>query len=168
MKKTFAIALGLVLAIFPVIASATTKAAPKQQTVEGMVAIPAYYPDGTCYPGLARRAALASNGAVNGVSGYWFDVDPATWGKRFSLKATGGQGYLDLDVYFYFDFGDIDPTTSPPTMSFANRDTNGEAGIVPQTAEKAIVCMFADVSQSQPLGAAASFKYTAVAKAKRS
>ncbi|HVF53629.1 MAG TPA: hypothetical protein VNC78_08485 [Actinomycetota bacterium] len=158
MRRMFsAVGLATVVALVPL----ASQAAQTGQRVEGSVAISATYPDGTCYPGLARRLAIASNGAINGVTGYVFDIDSATWNKRFVLEPTGGQGTVDLDITFYYDFGDLDPSTSPANRTYADRNTAGEKGLVPRTAEKAIVCMFADGGMTPPGGVAATFTYKA-------
>jgi hypothetical protein len=138
---------------------APTTAAPKQQTVEGAIALRAPFTDlASCYAGLQRRVAVVTQENVNGVVGYHFDVDKATAGKPFVLEVTGGQQNPDLDITFYTEFGTVEQATdsayAPTNVSFEDRGPGGEAGIVPKGGfEKAIVCMFD--------GYGASFKYTA-------
>ena len=138
---------------------APTAAAPKQQTVEGSIAMRAPFTDlASCYAGLHRRTAVVTQENVNGVVGYHFDLDPVTYGKKFKLEVTGGQGDVDLDIIFYPEFGTLEQATdtgyAPPTVTFGDRKPGGEKGVVPKEGfEKAIVCMFD--------GYGASFKYTA-------
>lgn len=136
-----------------------TSAAPKQQTVEGSIAMRAPFQDlASCYAGLHRRVAVVTQENVNGVVGFHFDVDQSTAGKPFLLEVTGGQQNPDLDITFYTEFGTIDQATdtgyAPTNVAFGDRAPGGEAGIVPKGGfKKAIVCMFD--------GYGASFKYTA-------
>ena len=138
---------------------APTTAAPKQQVVEGTVAMRAPFTDlSSCYAGLHRRTAVVTQENVNGVVGFHFDVDQATAGKPFVLEVTGGQQNPDLDITFYTEFGTVEQATdtayAPANISFEDRAPGGEAGIVPKDGfKKAIVCMFD--------GYGASFKYTA-------
>lgn len=157
MKKLIAaLSAGFVLAALVV---APTSAAPKQQTVEGSIAMRAPFTDlAACYAGLHRRVAVMTMENVNGVVGYHFDVDQATAGKPFVLEVTGGQQNPDLDITFYTEFGTVEQATdtayAPTNVGFEDRAPGGEAGIVPKGGfEKAIVCMFD--------GYGASFKYTA-------
>ena len=98
-------------------------------------------PDG-CYSGVHRRIAVLSQGQVNGVVGFDFDVDPGTWNKKFRL--TPGSA-VDIDITFYDGFGTVeqaaDRTYAPYNLGFETRDTNGETGIVPPNTSKVIVCM---------------------------
>src|SRR3712207_4087953 len=80
--------------------------APKQQKVEGTIALPAPFVSTaeqlkSCYSGLHRRLSTPTGGAsspANGVFGYRFEIDPATWNKPFKLEATGGEGTVDFDI----------------------------------------------------------------------
>ncbi len=160
MKKVIALGLAALVAGSLVPASATA-GKPKQQKVEGKIAMMAPYAGSglaTCYAGLHRRIAILSQEQVNGVVGYHFDVEPATIGKPFVLEVTGGQGGVDLDITFYTEFGTpeqaTDPSYAPPNYSFEERAAGGESGIIPKGDwTKAIVCMHT--------GAGASFTYTA-------
>lgn len=50
----------------------------------------------------ARR--MWSLGAGNGIAGYAFDIDRATWGKRFKLRSDASLfPDVDLDITFYYD-----------------------------------------------------------------
>lgn len=137
------------------------------QTVEGSVPLPAPYTDDTgCYAGLHRRGSIVTSGAANEVIGYEFDVDKGTWNTPFVMEITGGQGTVDLDIYFYTEFGTMDDVAgdplnagSPYTVSFNTRDSVGESGTVPPDMTKVIVCMMAG-------GAEATFTYTAGAGVK--
>lgn len=150
-----AAALMLIAASFGGAASA----APKQQTVEGSVAMMAPFPADltSCYSGLHRRLAVVTQEQVNGVVGFHFDVDPATAKKPFKLEVTGGQGAVDLDISFYTEFGTVEQATdtayAPANVAFEEREPGGEAGIVPEGMTKAIVCMYD--------GQASTFTYTA-------
>ncbi len=148
---------------------AASAAAPKQQTVEGDIAMMApFYGDtfATCYSGLHRRTAVVSQENNNGIVGYSFDVDPATIGKPFVLEVTGGQGDVDMDILYYYEFGTIDDVISDPqaagapvSYGFQTREPGGESGIVPKgDYTKAIVCVYGG---QQGAGAAATFDYTA-------
>jgi hypothetical protein len=163
MRKLVVVALAGVLAASALPASA----GGKQQVVEGSIALPAPYTDDTgCFAGVHRRVQAAAQGLANGVFGYNFPVDKATWNKNFVLDVTAGQGDVDLDITFYLgplttlqdiidQQGDAAP---PPSISFATRAPGGEAGKVPALAENVIICIYAG---QQGAGAAASFTYTA-------
>ena len=165
MKKVAALALGGLVAASLV--PNATAAAPKQQKLSGSIAIPAPYTNNTgCYAGLQRRVAILSQERVNGVIGYHFDLDPATIGKPFVLEPTGGQGHVDLDIYFYTKFGTVDDVAGDPlnagapvTVSFNTREVGGESGVIPKgDFTKVIVCMYGG---DQGAGAGATFDYVA-------
>lgn len=135
----------------------------KKQVEQGRVPLPApFTSDEGCFAGAHRRFAIMTQEASKqGPIGYHFDVDPATWNKNFVLEATGGQGSVDMDIYFYEKFGtpeDVvgDPAAagSPYTVSYNTREEGGEVGKVPPTMTRVIVCMMAG-------GADATFTYTA-------
>ncbi len=159
MKKVITLGLAALVAGSLVPASATA-GKPKQQKVEGKIAMMAPYAGSglaTCYAGLHRRTAILSQERVNGVVGYHFDVEPATIGKPFVLEVTGGQGGVDLDITFYTEFGTVEQATdtayAPSNYGYETRAAGGEAGTVPEGMTKAIVCMHT--------GAGATFTYTA-------
>ena len=148
MKKIIALVAAslVVAALVPGIATAGGKAA--RQEVEGNIALQAPPADRTdnpngCFSGVHRRIAVLTQEHVNGVVGFHFDVDPATWNKKFRLSAvTAG---IDIDITFYTEFGTVeqaaDHTFAPATVTFEERNTDGEFGIVPKDMTKAIVCM---------------------------
>ncbi len=166
MKKLIALVAAsmAVAALVPGTAAAGKKKGASQ-VVTGHIAIQAPPSDATnnpngCYSGVHRRIAVVSQGQVNGVVGFHFDLDPATWNKKFRLVPdTAG---VDIDITFYTDFGTTEQATdtayAPYTVGFEERDTDGEAGIVPPDMTKVIVCMKA--------GANADFTYTAGAGVK--
>ena len=165
MKKILVLAItGLMAAT---IATSAT-AAPKQQSVEGTIALPAPFTDNTgCFAGVHRRAHAFGGDAINGVIGYSFAVDKATQKKPFKLDVSGGQGsVVDMDITFYLgplttaqDFIDQggDPA-APASVSFATRGAGGEKGLVPEGAENAIICIYGG---DQGVGAGADFAYLA-------
>jgi hypothetical protein len=148
MKKVFAfVMVGLVAAaLLPGQALAGKKGA--RQDVEGHIAMQAPPSEATsnpngCYSGVHRRFAILTQEKVNGVVGYHFDIDPATWNKKFRLTpVTEG---VDIDITFYTEFGTLEQATdtayAPPTAGFDERNTEGEFGKVPVEMNKAIVCM---------------------------
>lgn len=165
MKKLMVLALAamLAMAFAPQSAVAGKKKKPKVvQEVDGSIALPAPYTDDTgCYAGLHRRGSILTMGNSSGAIGHEFDVDPASWNKPFAMEITGGEGTVDLDIYFYAAFGTAeqvatDPLNagSPYSVSFNNRDSVGEAGVVPPDMTKVIVCMMAG-------GADATYHYSA-------
>lgn len=167
MKKLLTVVFAglLVLSLIPGSAGAQGKG--KKQEVEGGIVLPApFLDDSGCYAGLHRRGAIMTNDNNNGVIGYHFDVEKSTWNKPFVLEATGGQGHVDLDIYFYLsDFGTPDDVVSdpggagaPPTVSFNTREAGGEADRVPKEAQRVIVCMYGG---GQGAGFGAEFTYTA-------
>jgi hypothetical protein len=172
MKKliTGLVALGL-LAGAQLAPASAGKAKP--QVVDGSIALPAPFTDDSgCYAGLHRRLMIVSSEAApaNGLIGYSFDVDKATWGGKFALEPTGGQGDVDLDIYFYAEFGTTDDVVNDPagagapvSMQFNTREPGGEAGVVPATFNKVIVCMYGGQMGG---GAGATFTYTATPKKK--
>lgn len=159
MKKTVGIAAAALMGLSLV--GGTSAAAPKQQVVEGSIAMMApFYGDtfATCYSGLHRRTSVISGGQNNGIVGFEFDVDKATIGKPFVLEVTGGQANVDLDITFYTDFGTVEQATdtsyAPANYGFEERAAGGESGVIPKGPwTKAIVCMHT--------GAGAEFTYTA-------
>ncbi len=143
-------------------------AAPTQQKVEGTIVLPAPYTDDSgCFAGVHRRINAVAMGNHNGVIGYNFEVDKATWNKPFKLDVSGGQGsHIDMDITYYLGplttlediiaaGGDAPP---PASVSFAERQPGGEKGIVPKMAENVIICMYGG---GQGAGFAADFVYTA-------
>ena len=147
MKKLALLVLaGAVLTALPGAAVAGKKAA--HQHVTGNIAMQAPPSDATdnpdgCYSGVHRRLAVLSQEQINGIVGFHFDVDPATWGKKFRL--TPDTAGVDLDITFYSEFGTMEqaaePSFAPANLGFETRDDKGEAGKIPAEMTKAIVCM---------------------------
>ena len=147
MRKLASLVLtGLVLAALPGAAVAGKKA--PHQHVQGNIALQAPPSDATdnpdgCYSGVHRRMAVLSQGQVNGVVGFHFDIDPATWNKKFRL--TPDTAGVDIDITFYSEFGTLeqaaDTAFAPANFGFEKRDDKGEAGKIPADMTKAIVCM---------------------------
>ncbi|MGH2753763.1 MAG: hypothetical protein ACRDLB_04960 [Actinomycetota bacterium] len=81
---------------------------------------------------------------MNGVVGFHFDVDPATWKKKFRLTPAEGEA-ADIDITFYAEFGTPEQATdtayAPANFSYEERNEEGEFGKVPPDMNKAIVCM---------------------------
>ena len=147
-------------------------AGAKKQVVEGSIAAPAPFTDDSgCYAGLHRRLAVVTQEQVNGLIGYHFDIDPATWGGKFKLEPTGGQGDVDLDIYFYQQLGTVEQVAtdpqgagSPAVVQINTREPGGEVGTVPPDFTKVIVCMYGG---QQGAGAGATFTYTATPPKKK-
>ena len=169
MKKLVGVAVAAIMA-----ASAFPAAAgPAKQTVEGTVVAPLPFTDDSgCFAGVHRRMAILTQEQVNGVGGYHFDVDPATYNGKFKLEPTGGVvGDIDLDIYFYEEFGTVEQVVGDPqaagnpfTVQFNTREPGGESGLVPPDTTKVIVCMYGG---QQYVGAGATFTYEAAAPAKK-
>lgn len=162
MKRILVFALTGLLAAS--IATSAT-AAPKQQTVEGSIALPAPYTDNSgCFAGVHRRLHAFGGEAINGVIGYSFAIDKATIKKPFTLIGAA-QVLGDLDITFYLgplttaqDFIDQGGDPAPPaSVSFATRGAGGEKGIVPEGAENAIICMYGG-DQGAGVGGVFSYK----------
>lgn len=142
----------------------------KKQTVEGTIAAPARHPDG-CYTGLSRHLWSLFGDPANGVLGWTFDVDKATWNGKFKLEPTGGLGTVDLDLSYYLgDFASREEwaneplPAAPATSEYETHDGPGEAGTVPEGAVKAVVCVYASEGGAS---AGVPFTYEATAPAKK-
>lgn len=169
MKKTLILALAALIAA-SVLAPAASAGKQKKQTVEGVIAAPARHPDG-CYTGLSRHLWSLFGEASNGVLGWTFDVEKATWKGKFTLEPTGGVGSVDLDITYYLgDFATReewlnDPLPSaPPVSEYEEHDEAGEAGTVPDGAVKAVVCIYASEAGAS---AGVPFIYEATAPVKK-
>lgn len=173
MKKLMAVllvgVLAASLAAAPATAAKKKKKKPVKQEVSGTIMFPAPFAQGTfdgCWGGLHRRVTTPTNGAAGqGVFGYHFDVDEATWGSNFVLEATGGQGTVDLDLFLYTHVPPVsewpnDPQNAgtPTSTDYTTREPGGEAGVVPQETVFAIVCMYGGPTHA---GLNAGFTYTA-------
>lgn len=169
MKKLIAVCVAALLAL-PLaggVAQAGKKAKKPVQVVEGSVALPSPFvqsaaPGGSgvpfdgCWGGLTRQTTGQTGGAVNGVTGYYFDIDPKSWNKPFKLEATGGEGTVDLDLFLYYSFPGADGTAT--STDFQTREEGGEVGKVPPSAIKGLVCLYGGDAY---YGYNATFNYTA-------
>ncbi len=128
---------------------------PKQQHVEGTIALPAFFAQGVfsgCWGGLTRRLTQGTGedgSPANGAFGYRFKVDKATWNKPFKLEVTGGTGTVDLDIFLYSvmpppEAAVDDPVNggSPVSIDYSTREPGGETGIVPKGTTDVIVCLY--------------------------
>lgn len=154
-KKWLVPALVLMMVVAPPDAvGAKKKKKPKaQQVVEGSVDLPQGDPTGAvgrCVSGNHRRLVLL-NVPAQGVVGFDFDVDKATWNGKFVLEVDGDQ---DLDIIFYTDFGDLQ--AAGETVAYEEDGSGGESGTIPSNMTKAIVCMFSGLN--------AAFTYTGTGK----
>jgi hypothetical protein len=169
MKKLIGMASAGMMALALLGAPATAAAAV--QHVEGTIALPAPFAQGTfagCWGGGTRRATTPTGGAAspaNGSVGYRFEIDKSTWNKPFKLEVTGGEGTVDLDIFMYLVMPPAEDTVddpvnggSPVSVDYGNRKEGGEAGIVPKGATEAIVCMYAG---PEYFGFNSSFMYMA-------
>ncbi|MGH2805868.1 MAG: hypothetical protein ACRDKT_01205 [Actinomycetota bacterium] len=166
MKKTIALILASALA-FAFVPSTAGAAKKPVQTEEGMVLLPLPFTDDSgCYAGVWRRAHAFTGDAARGLIGWNFEIDKKTWNKKFNLKVSGGQGYVDMDIYFYLgplttpgDFVEQggDPA-APAAVSYNTREAGGEKGTVPKGAENVILCLYGG---AQGTGGGANFVYTA-------
>lgn len=165
-RKVAAVAVGATLMVAPV-ADARPSAGPQEESGQVLGATPHPQDPSICFQGIARRMNIFAQGNYNGpVFGSIFDVDEATWGGKFKLAITdSAMGSEDIDLYFYKDFGPWipdDPIANSPTIlgTFQERNTEGEAGVVPAESVKALVCLYS--------GAEASWEYEATpAKVKK-
>lgn len=131
------------------------------QTETGTVRVMTPHPQDTniCFQGVARRAYVVSNGAVNSVAGHVFAIDKSTWSGKFKLDVVSGStNSEDLDIYYFIDMGKVgpdDPALLNPVEAarYEERKKGGEAGTVPKLAKWGIVCLHT--------GANAEFKYEA-------
>ena len=148
MKKIIVLVALCVAAAALVPGSAVAAKKKVRQEVAGHIASQAPPADATndpngCYAGVHRRIAVATQEQVNGVVGFHFEVDPGTWNKKFRLTpVTAG---VDIDILFYTEFGTLEQATdtayAPYNVTFQERDTEGEAGIVPPDMTRGLVCM---------------------------
>jgi hypothetical protein len=177
MKKLIAVGVAVLLAL-PLaggVAQAGKKKKPAKpvQVVDGSIALPAPFPQSAtagepfdgCWGGATRRTTGQTTGAVNGVTGYYFDIDPKSWNKPFKLEPTGGEGTVDLDVFMYIHYPGLEETPDDPvnggaatSIDFQNREEGGETGTVPPQATKAIVCLYGGPAY---YGYNATFNYAA-------
>jgi hypothetical protein len=144
-KLLIAVLAALVVSVMP-----ATAAVPAAQEESGIVVGPSPHPQdpNVCFQGVVRRMSMAAQGLYTGPAfGAIFDVDDSTWGGKFKLTRTdAAMGDEDIDIYFFKTFGEIadDPAMNSPTilMQYDERNTDGEAGIIPPETTKAIVCLW--------------------------
>lgn len=168
MKKVIAIGVAMLVALPLVggVAQAGKKKPSKPvQVVDGSVALPAPFaqsaangaePFDGCWGGLTRQTTGQTGGAVNGITGYYFDIDPKSWNKPFKLEATGGEGTVDFDLFMYYSFPGAEGTAT--SLDFQTREEGGEVGKVPPNTVKALVCLYGGPAS---YGYNATFNYTA-------
>jgi hypothetical protein len=152
MKRLGVVVLAVVL-LLPGAGAGADPAAYSQEE-SGTVIGPTPHPQAPeiCFQGVGRRIYLFSQGAYTGpVFGSIFDIDEKTWNGRFKLDITSHRaGNEDLDIYFFKDFGPWipeDPIANSPTILavYEERNTEGEQGIVPKEATKAMVCLWSGI-----------------------
>ena len=174
MKKAMIVGLAALMAAS--LLSPATAGAPAKQEQEGTILFPAVFATGLgadgCWAGATRRITQTAAGQGSGVVGYRFPIDKATWGGKFVLEATGGEGTVDLDLFMYSVMPPAeavvdDPVNggTPVSVDFGTREEGGEVGIVPKGTTDAIVCLYGGVAGYA--GFNASFKYTATAPVKK-
>jgi hypothetical protein len=142
--------------------------APGPQKESGQVVVPTPHPQdpSICFQGVARRINMLSQGAYGGpIFGWIFDIDKTTWRGKFKLTIKNhATGQEDLDLYFFKDFGATipdDPILNSPTIlaTYQERNTKGEAGVIPPETTKAIACLWS--------GVAAEFDYVGMPAKKK-
>lgn len=174
MKKVVAIALGAALAASMLAPASAGK--PKPQVQEGTILLPAVFALGLgadgCWGGATRRATQTAGMAANGIVGFRFPVEKSTWGGKFVLEPTGGQGTVDFDLFLYSvmpaaEEAVDDPVNggTPVSVDYSTREEGGEVGTVPAGTTDAIVCLYGGVAGYA--GFDASFKYTATPPTKK-
>lgn len=111
-------------------------AGAKTQTITGSIATAnPTKASGTNVSRIGRTGGLIGS-PMNGVTGWFFTVDPKTWGGEFILTSkTAGS---DLDVIFYSDPGSL--TDAPTaTAEFIGTEGDGERGVVPADSIRALI-----------------------------
>ncbi|HJR45782.1 MAG TPA: hypothetical protein VJ927_09275 [Actinomycetota bacterium] len=166
MKKLISlVAAGMLVAAFVPGTAVAGKKKGVRQDVTGTIAMQAPPADATdnpngCYSGIHRRLNVVTQMQANGIVGFHFEIDPATWGKKFRL--TNETAGADLDITFYTEFGTLEQAAetsyAPQTFAHEERNEEGEFGKVPADMTLAIVCM--------KVGQNATFTYSAGAGVK--
>lgn len=132
-----AAALGLVVLLPALGSAAEPPPGAKVQDVSGTVAVPnpSKAIGAVSITRHARTAGLIGS-ETNGGFGWFFDVEPRTWGGEFVLDSTTAGA--DMDVIFYTDPGTV--TAAPVAAAeFVGVDGDGERGVVPAGATHALV-----------------------------
>jgi opacity protein-like surface antigen len=173
MKKFLAVAVGAIMAA-SMLAPAGAKPKPKSQTQEGAITLPGVFAQGQfsgCWAGATRRITQTAAGQGNGVAGYRFAVDEATWGGKFKLEPTGGEGTVDLDIFMYTVMPPAeavadDPVNggTPVSVDYTTREEGGETGLIPEGTTDAIVCMYGG---PEYVGFNSTFEYVGTAPTKK-
>lgn len=175
MKKLVGIA---VAAIMVASAFPAGAAAPKPQVVEGSILLPAVFAQGTfdgCWAGATRRITQTAAGQGSGLVGYRFPVEKSTWNGKFNLEVTGGEGDVDLDIFFYTVMPPAeavleDPPNgavnggTPVSVDYTTREPGGESGTIIKGATDAIVCMYGGPTH---VGFNSTFEYTGTPPVKK-
>jgi hypothetical protein len=164
---TFCLAALLVISVAPLASGAGAS-----QKESGTVPLAGPGPNGEttggCWTGWGRRAWILSGGTQSSPFASMFEISKKTWNGKFKLAVTGGAaGTEDLDITFYAEPGQVDPTD--PAMqagilesgAYLTRKAGGEAGLVPPTSKVALVCL------AIGSGANAEWSYTAKGPAKK-
>lgn len=145
------VVLSVLLVGFP--AGADEPLGNKVQTVSGSIAMFTRFTNPEqAYPGLSRRLWLI-NSATNSTTAHIFEVFPETWGGQFVIDNVADlTGEADLGVYFYSNFGGLEPLTGPhdptSTAEYDVRGAGGETGFIPFGSTKAIVFTYNGVNST--------------------
>jgi hypothetical protein len=125
-----------VVALLPVTALASAPPGESTQEVSGTVAVPNPTKGAPVVVTRHARSAGLLDEGTNGLFGWFFEVDPETWGGQFSLTTTTAGA--DLDILFYADPGTLaDAPTA--TAEYEGSDGDGERGIVPPQTTHALI-----------------------------
>jgi hypothetical protein len=155
MSKLIALvlALPLLLGAIPATGDEAAVSAEPVQTTPGSVKAPTRFtnPD-QGYPGLGRRLWLAAS-ASNGVVAQIIEVDPTTWGGAFEVGGVSdATGTADMGIYFYSNFGGLEPVAGPhdadSTAEYDTRAAGGEKGFIPFGSKKALVFTYNGVNST--------------------
>lgn len=135
MRIRVPLALALVVAV-PAVALGAAPPPATAQEVSGTLAVPNPTKEsGTNVTRTGRTAGLVGP-ETNGVTSWFFAVEPRSWGGTFALTTTTAGA--DLDIIFYSDPGSV---TGPAVLAgeFVGTAGDGEAGVVPVGATRAQV-----------------------------
>lgn len=111
----------------PAAASAGDPVGAAVQQVSGTIAIPNPTKGAQNVTRHSRTAGLVGP-ETNGVTSWFFRVDPQTIGGEFVLSTTAADA--DYDVVFYSDPGSL--TATPTSVDFLGANGTGERGVVPE------------------------------------
>jgi hypothetical protein len=132
-----AVALAAVVAA-PLAATASTATTPgtEVQKISGTVAVPNPIKAAASVTRHNRSAGLLA-AETNGVVGWFFKVDPKTWGGEFAVTTTTAGS--DFDIIFYADPGNLTTGAAAAAAEFYGTDGDGEAGVIPTGATHAVL-----------------------------